>query len=136
MLLLALLVHFSFPGLNPSTFHLVAPVHPVVSNVTVTSYSWAEPAHRRFGKSNCSGGDLTVPIEGCAQCAADTSYYPLGSKLELHIGKKTEIRIVTDCGSAVRGRYHLDLHYNTMQEMTSAGSSQATIIVLRRGWNG
>jgi 3D (Asp-Asp-Asp) domain-containing protein len=111
------------------------PALPLVwISVTVTSYCWQESDHIPFGRHNCMGGDLTKPMEGLHQCAADLNFYPLGSILYIQTGRGGEIRIVTDCGKAVRGPNHLDLHFNTLRQMEGNGTRKALIFVVRWGW--
>jgi 3D (Asp-Asp-Asp) domain-containing protein len=102
--------------------------------VRATSYCWQEPDHAPYGHKNCMGGDLTKPVEGLFQCAADLSVYPLGTILCIKIDDVEEFRIVTDCGKAVKGAHHLDLHFNTLAEMDAKGTQHALIFVIRRGW--
>ncbi len=104
--------------------------------VKATSYSWQEPDHVRYGKSNCMGGDLTQLVQGMHQCAADLQCYPLGSILCIKTDEGEETRIVTDCGKDVQGPHHIDLHFDSLVEMNAWATRNAQIQVVRLGWHG
>jgi len=91
--------------------------------VKATAYSFREPAHAPYGHLNCMGGVLDD-----TQIAADTRYYPLGTILEIDgLGR----RIVTDRGSAIIGRYHIDVHFSNLTAMRRWGTREVNIHVVK-----
>jgi 3D (Asp-Asp-Asp) domain-containing protein len=147
-LALAVLSSCCAPAARQSTLNHVPPATALTITVTVpaptatvarpgilqgwltTAYSWREKSHRAYGRLNSMGHSLTQPVEGCRQIAADWSFLPRGSIVMIPgVGRC----IVTDCGSAVKGR-HIDIHFCEIADMNSRGSVTTDVTVLRWGW--
>ncbi len=93
--------------------------------VTATSYSYREADHQAYGCRNCTGGVLDD-----TQIAADTRYYPLGTRIWIQgLGNRT----VTDRGSDVIGPKHIDIHFISLVDMRAWGTRVVEIKVLSRG---
>jgi 3D (Asp-Asp-Asp) domain-containing protein len=102
---------------------MAAPGHAL--EVTATSYSYREADHQAYGCRNCTGGVLDD-----TQIAADTRYYPLGTKIWIQgLGNRT----VTDRGSDVIGPKHIDIHFVSLVDMRAWGTRTVEIKVLSRG---
>lgn len=103
---------------------------PPAHGDVITAYSPDEPDSRQYHDKNCLGFPVLKKVEGCRQAATDHRHYPLGSILLIDgIGRV----IVTDCGSAVRGR-HVDVVCANRHEVRRFPTGHAQVQVVRRGW--
>jgi 3D (Asp-Asp-Asp) domain-containing protein len=97
--------------------------------VRTTAYTHSESGHRRYGRSNAVGSELT--IAGFNSAAADWSRFPLGTKFRV-IGQN-QLYVIDDYGSALVGNNTIDLYMPTRTMMNRWGSRDVTIELLELG---
>jgi 3D (Asp-Asp-Asp) domain-containing protein len=103
------------------------PVHWIPITI---SYSGRELDVRQ----NSLGFNLSLPVEGLRQCAADVTYYPLGSILCIKTNDVEQFWVVTESADVIGAR-HVHLHFNSLTEQEACGLLMAKLIVIRLGWN-
>lgn len=89
--------------------YVLCTIHTIAFTARTTSYAAQEDGNYL----NCSGSRLQV-----GQVAADLRYYPLGTTLVIDGARY----VVSDCGSAVRGKYHFDVYCRSLREMNQRGT--------------
>lgn len=87
-----------------------------------TSYT----GHEDGNFLNSLGGKLDE-----TQCAADLRYYHRGQRVRFtYATGHSEVRTITDCGSAVKGRYHFDIYRKSMASMRKWGTCRVEVTLL------